>query len=67
MWGMKVISSGDAHVVPMGDYRKHKKSRRCWCDPRFEDENRNPVWDDHIGKTVVIHRPLDGRSPSGLG
>jgi hypothetical protein len=39
----------DIHVMPVGDYRPHDFTRRCWCGAQADEEN------------VVTHIALDGR------
>lgn len=39
------------HVMPVGDFREHEESARCWCKPQPDAEE----------PTVLIHNALDGR------
>lgn len=61
-WGMKVLLNGDAHVVPIRDSRTHKKSRKCWCEPRLENEYDDPTYEENPDAIVVIHDAADGRT-----
>lgn len=39
------------HVMPIGDYREHESSRKCWCSPTPDDEDPR-IW---------IHHSMDRR------
>lgn len=54
--------TGDIHVCPENDWRKHQtESRECWCNPRLEDENGDPQYVGDNVPVIVIHNALDGR------
>ena len=44
------------HIMPVNDWKEHKDSEDCWCNPtRSIDEER-----------VIIHNSLDGREVQEL-
>ena len=45
------MSDRTYHVVPLGDFREHEVSTRCWCKPVRDGEEPN-VW---------VHNALDER------
>jgi len=47
------VNSGDAHVLPLADWREHHETRECWCKPS--------VVEDNAGGDIVVHNAMDER------
>lgn len=60
LWYAICVGS-NIHCVPRNDLRPHKKSKKCWCEPRFENKFNDPVSVDYDGPKIVIHMAADGR------
>jgi len=48
-WMVIQSKSGQLHVVPIKDQRKHDSTLECWCSPTQDED-------------VIVHHAADGRT-----